>query len=383
MNLSAGTDRDFHRAVKNPGAYEWWHFDGRDARSGYGFSIEFSAGNLFSPYYQDSLKTYWEKTKSPLVDPGVSGGAPRPLDHCGVAFRLFHGDRMVAEGLHEFPGKFFRASDTQGAVLLGPNRFNWDPSGDPPSYVVTAQAPLKGGRKLLRARLFFTPLIRDFPPFPPPAVPSTHHWILAAPFCHVEGTLQWCDAEGETEREIPFVGKGFHDHHAGAVPLDRFVRSWHWGRALWEDAALVYSVQVPAGERGGAEGVLFSFRGGRAAVERAPFRLSGRRRNFFWLPYAKRLQPEGNLSPRIRHRRILGDGPVCLVFEDDILWETGGKTLRGTGLSTYVHAPRLSSRFFFPMLKARTTLYAEGPLREGSPGPPPGPGDVSTTRPPL
>ncbi len=67
MNLLTGVNQDFHRPQKAPGAYEWWHFDGIDDRTGYSFSIQFFAGNLFSAYYQDSLKTYWEKTKSPLI----------------------------------------------------------------------------------------------------------------------------------------------------------------------------------------------------------------------------------------------------------------------------------------------------------------------------
>src|SRR5258708_5948386 len=145
MNLLAGIEQDFHRPLQSPGAYEWWHFDGTDEKSGYAFSLQFFAGNLFSAYYQDSLKTYWEKTKSPLLEQSTTAmpEAPNPLDYCGVAFRIFHQGRMVGEGLQEFSARFFKASDKEGAVLLRPNRFNWDKTRDPPSYVVTAQAPLK------------------------------------------------------------------------------------------------------------------------------------------------------------------------------------------------------------------------------------------------
>ncbi|HEV2352843.1 MAG TPA: hypothetical protein VGR89_01260, partial [Puia sp.] len=199
MNLLAGVEQDFHRPQKSPGAYEWWHFDGTDDKSGYSFVIQFHAGNLFSAYYQDSLKTYWEKTKSPMSPEILVKGdagpsiAPNPLDYCGVSFRLFHEGRMVAESLQEFSRKSLKAPDKHGAVLLGPNRFNWDQRGDPPSYVLTAQAPLHGGKTTVRARLFFTPNLKYNPTLPQPDIPSTHTWVLAAPLCHVEGTFEWVD----------------------------------------------------------------------------------------------------------------------------------------------------------------------------------------------
>jgi carotenoid 1,2-hydratase len=398
MNLLSGVGQDFHRPQKSPGGYEWWHFDGTDDRTGYSFSIQFHAGNLFSAYYQDSLKTYWQKTKSPLVDgssnlkiqapnpPGANPPAlslpngPNPLDYCGVTFRLFRKGSLVAESLQEFSPKSLKASDKQSAVLLGPNRFNWDDRGDPPSYVLTVQAPLQGGKTTLRSRLFFTPLLKGIPTLPQAEIPFTHTWVLAAPLCHVEGTLQWVNAKGESQKEEGFVGKGYHDHHFGSVPLDRFVKAWHWGRAFLGDETLVYSVQVPTGKGEPAQGFLLALGPSGSEAWQVAFQLSKNRRNFFWLPYQKNLEFTDAQSLRIDHHQILGDGPASLVFEDRVRWISGGKTTKGTGLSNYLYAPRLSSRFFFPMLKGKTTIVS----RAQEPGdlPPPS-GDVSTTRPAL
>src|ERR1700679_1548109 len=147
MNLLSGVNQDFHRAQKSPGAYEWWHFDAADEKTGTSFSLQFFAGNLFSPYYQDNLKTYWQKTKSPLTDNVPAENlAPNPMDYCGVAFRIFHKDNLAGEALEEFSGKFLKASDRYGAVKLGPSRFNWDEGGDPASYVITIQSPLRGSK---------------------------------------------------------------------------------------------------------------------------------------------------------------------------------------------------------------------------------------------
>ena len=159
------------------------------------------------------------------------------------------------EFLQEFDPDMLKASDKLPAVLLGSNRFNWDPAGDPPSYTVTLQGSKIGSPKSFRVRLFFTP--KKMPAFPvtPSQGTPTHSWVLAAPRCHVEGTLQWCDREGDVVEESAFVGKGYHDHHFGSVPLDRFVKAWHWGRAFIGNETLIYPVQIPVGEEDVPEGI--------------------------------------------------------------------------------------------------------------------------------
>jgi carotenoid 1,2-hydratase len=288
---------------------------------------------------------------------------------------------MVGEALQEFPAKFLKASDKQGAVLLGPNRFNWDERGDPPSYVLTAKAPLRGGKKLLRTRLFFTPLMGKFPSLPQPEIHSTHTWVLAAPLCHVEGTLEWCNPEGEVEKEQAFVGKGYHDHHFGSVPLDRFVKAWYWGRAFIGGETLVYSLQVPMDSQEPNEGLLLTVKGNEPHLWNVAFQLTQNRRNFFWLPYQRNLEFTDADSLRISHGQILSDGPASLIFEDEVQWTKNGETLRGFGMSNYLYAPRLSSRFFFPMLKGKTSVFTQkndAPIPKTSDS-----GDVTTTRPVL
>lgn len=378
MNLLAGVEQDFHRPQKSPGAYEWWHFDGTDEKSGYSFSIQFHAGNLFSAYYQDSLKTYWEKTKSPLTDSSRPPDVPNPLDYCGVSFRLFHQGSMAVESFQEFPQRSLKASDKHGAVLLGPNRFNWDQRGDPPSYVLTAQAPLHVGKTTVRARLFFTPLLKYQPTLPQPEIPSTHTWILAAPLCHVEGTLEWVNREGESSKEVSFVGKGFHDHHFGTVPIDRFLKAWHWGRVFLGEEALIYSVQIPSGDKELSEGFFVTVSPSESQSWKVAFELFKNRWNFFGLPYQKGFQFTDVQSLKIHHHQILSDGPVSLIFRDKVEWGGGGGLLRGLGLSNYLYTPRLSSRFFFPLLKGKSLIV--NPLEDTSPLPPPS-DDVSTTRP--
>ena len=286
---------------------------------------------------------------------------------------------MVGKALQEFPAKFLKASDKHGAVLLGPNRFNWDERGAPPSYVLTAQAPLREGKKLLRTRLFFTPLINEFPNLPQPEIHSTHTWVLAAPLCHVEGTLEWCNAEGDVEKEQAFMGKGYHDHHFGSVPLDRFVKTWHWGRAFIGSETIVYSFQAPIDSQEPNEGLLFTAKGDEIRIWKVAFELSKNRRNFFWLPYQKNLEFTDADSLRISHRQILSDGPASLIFEDEIQWTKNGETLRGLGMSNYIYTPRLSSRFFFPMLKGKTSVFIQ--KEDGPPPKTSDSGDVTTTRP--
>jgi|SRR5665213_3657559 len=364
MNLLSGVQQDFHRPQKSPGSYEWWHFDGTDDKTGLSFSLQFYAGNLFSAYYQDNLKTYWQKTKSPLTAGGTANTeslSPNPLDYCGVAFRIFRKDNLAGESLQEFSGKFLKASDHHGAVKLGPSRFNWDESGNPASYVVTVQSPLPGEKGYLRARLFFTPLVKEISNLPLLEIPSTHTWVLAAPLCHVEGTLQWCNRLGDVEKEEGFIGKGYHDHHWGSVPLDRFIKSWHWGRTFIGDKTFIYSVQTPIIENEKIESVLFVLNKNKVETinRTSQTRLNSRRHNFFWLPYEKKISFIDSCGLRIDHKNILSDGPVSLIFLDQLQYKTSSESLNGCGISNYLYTPRLSSNFFFPMLKARTTVYIQ------------------------
>ena len=395
MNLLSGIEQDFHRPQKNPGAYEWWHFDGTDDTSGYSFSARFYAGNPLSPYYQEALSRYWKKTKSPLLDqtpvsaPSMrsadSGQAPDPLDFCGVHFQVFRNHSLAAEFTQEYAPGQLKASDHQPAVLLGSNRFNWDPEGAPPSYTLTLQGALPG-RKSLRARLFLMPEKFDLPPLESSESWPTHSWILAAPRCRVEGTLQWCDAEGDVQKEQPFIGNGYHDHHLGTVPMDRFIKSWHWGRAFFKNRTLVYSVQVPADTKEPPEAVFLLNEDGQTQVFTRKLTLSlfRNRRNVFWVPYAKKLvlrEVEGLPDWRfeIEHDVVLSDGPVSLVFQDQVTLFHKDVAVRGRGMSNLIDGPRLSSRWFFPMAKGKTHWMAR-PLGKFSGSVDDSTGDVFTDR---
>jgi carotenoid 1,2-hydratase len=381
MNLLSGIEQDFHRPQKNPGAYEWWHFDGTDDNSGVSFSAQYYAGHPLSPFYQEKLATYWKESKSPLVA-NTKVDVPNPLDFCGVIFRVFRKGRLIGEFLQEFEPGMLKASDHQPAVLLGSNRFNWDPAGNPPSYNLTLQGPLQTGGQSLRARLFFTPEKISLPAQQSTDTFPTHTWILAAPRCHVEGTIEWCDSDGNIKKEQVFVGQGYHDHHFGTVPLDRFLKAWHWGRAYLGNQTLVYSVQVPIDEKEPIDGLLLTANQDEAHVWKVAFQLSKRRRNFFWLPYHKILEFTDADSLRVTHLKILGDGPASLVFEDKVLWDEGGKILTGSGMSNYLYTPRLSGRFFYPLLKGKTFRMTKSkndlPGALNKPG-----GDVFTDRPAL
>jgi carotenoid 1,2-hydratase len=377
MNLLSGVDQDFHRPQTSPGGYEWWYFDGTDEKSGLSFTLRFSAGDLFSAYYQDNLKTYWQRTKSPLAEPNAFAPAPpNPLDHCGVSFQVFQQGHLIGGTTQEFTSVFLKASDQQGAVLLGPNRFNWD-AGDPPSYVITVQSPLGSSNAVLRARLFFTPLTGPLGPLPQPEFTSTHNWVLAAPLCHVEGTLQWCDRAGEVKKEMGFVGKGYHDHHFGSVPLERFVESWHRGRAFLGEKTLVYSAQTFADKNESPEGILYVFQGNKLEkIERGlKVRPIKRSRNFFWLPYVKELTFGKDLL-KVRHEGILDNGPVHLTLQDQI---TLNGNVQGSGLSNFLYTPRLSKALFFPMIKGQTVRYTRKASLDATP--PDKSGGVSIERP--
>ena len=377
MNLLSGVEQDFHRPQKSPGAYEWWHFDGRDDHSGYSFSAQFYAGNTLSPFYQEALKRYLEEAQSPLVKKPTAA-PPHPLDFCGVVFRVFKKGALVDEFLQELAPGQLKASEEGAAALLGPNRFHFDTLGDPPGYMVTLQGKVSKGRSL-RARLFFTP--EKAPALPMESIESlpTHSWVLAAPRCRVEGTLQWCDSEGEVLLEIPYAGFGFHDHHFGTVPLNRFLKAWHWGHAWVGSKTIIYSYQEPLAADEKPKGLWMTLDQAEWKVWDVAFAPSKKRWNFFALAYAKELGFTDFDAFKVIHQNILSDGPVSLVLEDEVVWEKDGATLKGSGMSQYFYPPRFSSSLFYPMLKGKTQILSKtkdnGDGRDF--------GDVTTSRPNL
>jgi carotenoid 1,2-hydratase len=376
MNLLSGVEQDFHRPQKSPGAYEWWHFDGLDDHSGYSFSAQFYAGNPLSPFYQQTLKRYLQETQSPLVK-SPTAAPPQPLDFCGVVFRVFKKGALVDEFLQEFTPGQLKASEEQAALLLGPNRFHFDAAGDPPGYTVTLQGKVSKDRSL-RARFFFIPEMT--PPFPMESIESlpTHSWVLAAPRCRVEGTLQWCDPEGEVLSEIPWAGFGYHDHHFGTVPLDRFLRAWHWGHAFLGSKTVIYSYQEPLAADEKPKGLWMTLDKAEFKVWDAAFEPSKKRWNFFALPYVKALGFTDFDAFKVLHRTILSDGPASLMFEDEVTWEKDGAALTAVGLSQYLYPPRFSSSLFYPMLKGKTQILSKPTENTPRPG-----GDVTTERPEL
>ncbi|HVM33236.1 MAG TPA: hypothetical protein VMU88_08900 [bacterium] len=377
MNLLSGVEQDFRRPQKSPGAYEWWHFDGVDDHSGYSFSAQFYAGNPLSPYYQEALRRYLRQARSPLVKRPTLA-PPQPLDFCGVVFRLFHKGSLAGEFLQEFTPGQLKASEEAPAALLGPNRFHWDAGGNPPGYVVTLQGNTSA-RRSLRARFFFAP--EKTQPLPGESLGNlpTHSWVLAAPLCRVEGTLQWCDAGGEVLSEIPLAGSGYHDHHFGSVPLNRFLKSWHWGHALLEGQTLVYSYQAPLAGDEKPKGLWMTLGKQECKVWDVAFEASRGRLNFFGLPYAKRLGFTDFDAVTIDHRDILCDGPFDLTFEDQVRWTNQGRLAAGRGFSRYLYPPRFSNPLFYPMLKGKTQILSKpGAAASGGDF-----GDVSTTRPDL
>jgi len=377
MNLLSGVEQDFHRPQTSPGGYEWWHFDGIDDNAGLSFSAQFYAGHLLSPYYQENLTAYWKGSQSPLVSE-KQPVPPHPLDHCGVIFRVFHKGGRSEEFFQEFDPGMLKASDQAPAVLLGGNRFNWLPDGNPASYTLTLQGPIQDGLSL-RARLFFTPEKIRMPALTPSEDWPTHTWVLAAPDCHVEGTLEWCDKEGDVKKEIAFLGRGYHDHHFGSVPPGQFVKAWYWGRAFLGEKTLVYSLQIPADGKEAPWGHFFSLSKGDAQHWKVSYQLSKGRHNFFWLPYFKKMGFTDAHRFEVEHSTLLSDGPFSITFGDRVTWEGDGKELEGPGLTSYLYLPRLGNRFFAPMMKGKTQRVT----RPKAVAVPPPTGDVTTDRPDI
>ena len=203
-------DRFFNRT--SPGAHEWWYFDaisndGRDA-----LVIVWYAGLPFDPSYGvATLRHLRDPSKYPQ---------PRALDHSAIGFSWYRDGKPIAYALNGHKAEHFRHQAEPFVVEVATSRVERNGSG----YNLTVATPTVEGRPI-HAEIRFRPADSTEPFERDLGTPDApHNWILAAADCQVEGSAS------VGRDELRFVGRGYHDHNAGAEDLSLAMRRWEWGR---------------------------------------------------------------------------------------------------------------------------------------------------------
>ena len=246
----------WHR-VTAPGGYERWHFDAEDPAGRVRLVAVFAQGGYFQTDY---LRRYARYRRRP-----TRHRPPVPGEYPWASFAVYEDGRPLGcwRSRHR-PGEF-SASAERPEVRIGPSAFGPGDGG-------SLRLRLAGGR--LSADLRVRPQWGG-PPHERPLLSgrrsaATHQWVLADPLCDVEGVirigggdasraaLQDSAGQGSAEREIPFAGLGYHDHHYGTAPLGLALRWRVWGRILGGGRALAFHVAHPRDPESGDDAQLIT-----------------------------------------------------------------------------------------------------------------------------
>jgi carotenoid 1,2-hydratase len=246
-------DRFFN--FEGPGAQEWWYFDALSDDARDALVVIVYAALPFDPGYGRATMRH---LRTPHRHP-----APHPLDHCGIGLSWYHRGATAAYALNGYRRADFAHTTSPFVVRVADNRMIREPDG---RYRLEIQTPAVDGRSTIRADLRFTPAA-DTEAFESdlgrPDAP--HIWIVAAGDCRVVGTVS-IGRPGRVERRLEFIGRGYHDHNAGAEEISVAMQRWHWGRVHVGRQTHIYYASTP--HQGETRSLWLTLEDGRPAVVR-------------------------------------------------------------------------------------------------------------------
>jgi len=212
---------DASHAVTAPGGYERWYFDAESAAGDLRVVAVFSQGAADHPDHAAYLRHYRYYRLFP-----TRRRPPVPAEWSAVSLTVY---APGAEAMHLVracaPGEFLAAAGRLD-LSAGPDRVGTESDG---STRMTLEA--------WGAELTFRPLWAHRPGevdlFPRPRAREQHHWVVAAPYCAVEGSVRI-----GAGRTVALSGRGYHDHQFGTTPI----RSWMRGRILGQPGVTAFHI---------------------------------------------------------------------------------------------------------------------------------------------
>ena len=240
---------------QTPGAHEWWYFDAISADGRDVVVIVWYAGLPFDPSYGVAALRH-------LKHPGKTP-APRALDHSAIGFSWYREGKTMAYALNGFKADHFQYQADPFAVTVGHNRVERDGQG----YRLNVTTPTVEGKPIQASFRFLPadanePFERDLG-----STQAPHWWVLAASDCRVEGKIE----VGDTSME--FIGRGYHDHNAGAEEMSLAMKRWEWGRVHRGSRTDVYYMSEARNED--PQTLWITCRDGRPEVVREALTISG------------------------------------------------------------------------------------------------------------
>jgi carotenoid 1,2-hydratase len=348
----------WHR-VTAPGGYEWWHFDAESADGDVQLVAMLSYGCAFHPKY---LREYFRYRAWPTwAAPPVPGEYP-----CAYFVVYEHGN-VVGQFVSQVPPDQFSASNVEPAVRVGPNELT--PASDGSlslkingvPWELTWRGPTRQLGWTLSADLMFRPVLRHPPHervFLSRKLSSAeHHWVIPTALCEVEGRVRLSSGAGRKTREIPFRGRGYHDHRYGTAPIGVGLRRSMWGRVLLDERALTFHYAEP--QDPGLSNEPHLVEASPAGVREIPLgdvqaEWSERSAARLHYPRGLRLKPTEGDEVELTNPRVLDSSPFSLR----LLYTASVGSSAGTALCEVAYPHRLR----WPVLGRVIERFFESPL---------------------
>ena len=259
-------------AQGNPGAYEWWRVEAINER-GDGILLLLFNGMPFHPGYLARVSRAGRRAGAGKGDSEKVQASGYPAAYMAV----YAGHRRVAEFLNAYPPGSMEAATQGMEVRVGPNRLTMRPDGsigiEARGYPFTMRAGRASHKRSrqLTATLTLVPTfagvqqVRRFRPASRDG--AGHMWIVAAPHCRAEGSVQLIGrGEATAMLDQTISCAGYHDHMMGQGVLGQDLRRCVWAHALGEDFAIVWQRTMLANNTCAPTDGLMLFQRGRDAV---------------------------------------------------------------------------------------------------------------------
>jgi hypothetical protein len=205
---------DASHAVIAPGGYERWYFDAESAAGDLQVVAVFSLGTADHPDHATYLRHYRYYSLFP-----TRRRPPVPAEWSAVSLAVYWAGAQATHFVRACAPGEFHAAPGRLDLSAGPDRVCMEPDGS-----MRLRLEARG------ADLTFRPLwahrARVVDLFPRPRAREKHYWIVAAPCCAVEGSVQVGGG-----RTVAFSGRGYHDHHFGTTPIGSWMRGRIFGQA--------------------------------------------------------------------------------------------------------------------------------------------------------
>lgn len=354
IDLNALSPAHFAKTLKSPGAFTWWYVD-------------------LSNDHGEALVLVWS-----LGLPFLAGSRalPSPSQRPSLHLATYQGGRSDLYLLKELPAEEVRISNTDGSGTWSQSQFTVrTQAGALPMIELEAQVELPVAHCSHPLRLDLS-LSGPGIVLPEATAEADHIWSPRTLMAQGRATL----SHGGETRCIE--GSAYFDGNCATTPLhQQGMESWRWGRASFEDRAVVYYETTPSLHSGGTEEteparrghplhrlerqkkpdqssgmVMLQKRDGSFLSTEVPLEFSRSQRGHFGLSTTRRVQFRLDGDEYDLHLRdLVDDGPFYQRFCIDADCRTASSArLRGSGIAEYVVPSRVDRPWQRPFVRMKT-----------------------------